>query len=674
MAIITTKGIELLSQASADINKFTPKKFKFSADDVDISPSLISSDINTWIESEITYLDFLDNSTLQITCEILPDKATSSVKTVGVYDDNDTLLIVHKLNNALPQGIKQTVIMTVTFTNIKNCNIDVSYISSDKNKEGLVSLNNLLILGNQITKNTLSLNRLAIEGVGFYPVDYYINSNDMIKAVSEFIIDFEIDTFNKTKAEVEIFLSSIDLILKKTLNIKNLINTINNHEDDFTSNLINFMNLDETKIRPQNDTSTIIYDAEIIESIKNKSTQFKTELPSFLDTLKTMHENDFDSNIDIFLAKFKLFYYRQIQYDENIRIFIENNTTEIEKFYSSIITDIQSLINNFIPEEKRNYYILEEADSTSLKLKFDDIISSFVKYSSIENMTDIDNVSAEIQNKFETFISVLYTILEGKKASDPYSSLTDDNLLSLKTQIRTYLTQYKNRFSEIELIQIIKNNFDFIKEYILKIGQILHTYQYINDPQTGFQFTYEGLTKAIGVVFDFNSLDTSNVFDVMNTIKQQLSDFRDKIISEIKTMVPQFIPTFSLSDQQDIIENFNRIKIEYQRYILNSVILSIWTNYIELISISDDRLYIKESVKSALENYILMVQDFIRLPLNTQLTLEEQQALDSLIKTTTDNILNDLSLEDASYFPSNKEEFLGKIKSLIQKTKNIINI
>lgn len=151
-SIVTAEGINALAAASASGTSIKPKYFKFSSQDLAISPELDKNDISGWIMKDISLYQTVDDMTIEFVCDVLPSEATNYAKIAGLYLDDGTLFMVAKPPYPFPPGLRQTFKIQMVYQNISGL-VDFQYVPWDEEQQSLSILDTSVTLGMQIMDN-----------------------------------------------------------------------------------------------------------------------------------------------------------------------------------------------------------------------------------------------------------------------------------------------------------------------------------------------------------------------------------------------------------------------------------------------------------------------------------------------------------------------------------------
>jgi len=159
---LTIDGINKLNASLMDGTPLIPKFFKFSNQEY-VLDTTTTKDFIGWIEKDIDLFQQIDNN-IEFTCIVPQETATDYLKSVGIFLEDGTLFLFGTLPNTFPPNTRQMVRIQISLDT--KANLDFKYIPIDKMEEGLLSLNNLAILGNRITKNTAIINNIYLPNGG----------------------------------------------------------------------------------------------------------------------------------------------------------------------------------------------------------------------------------------------------------------------------------------------------------------------------------------------------------------------------------------------------------------------------------------------------------------------------------------------------------------------------
>ena len=149
-SIITSSGIKALMDASAVGKLIKPKYFKFSDEDLILDPTI--TDINGWIQKDITLYNTINENTIEFVCDASPEEAAKYTKTAGLYLEDGTLFMLAKPPFPFPPLLRQTFKIQLVYQNAENL-IDFSYLPFYETEQDLAILNNAAVFGDEILKN-----------------------------------------------------------------------------------------------------------------------------------------------------------------------------------------------------------------------------------------------------------------------------------------------------------------------------------------------------------------------------------------------------------------------------------------------------------------------------------------------------------------------------------------
>jgi len=149
---------------SSIINESKPSFFKISKDNIPLSESVDISNYSFWYERAINVYKVIDSDTIEFTCIIEEIDSIQDTKSICLFLNNtpdDIPFLLGVLTKVIPSGTRQVFTLQFNFSNALE-KMNFAFIKDNKMEEGLMSLSNLITLGNQITKNTALLNKLYI--------------------------------------------------------------------------------------------------------------------------------------------------------------------------------------------------------------------------------------------------------------------------------------------------------------------------------------------------------------------------------------------------------------------------------------------------------------------------------------------------------------------------------
>ena len=164
-SIITSSGIKALMDASAVGKLIKPKYFKFSDTDYTLDPTI--TDINGWIEKDISVYNTINENTVEFTCDVAPEEAAKYTKTAGLYLDDGILFMLAKPPFAFPPMLRQTFKVQLVYQNAENL-IDFSYLPFYETEQDLAILQNSASLGELALKTSEDIGMLQIAKADYY--------------------------------------------------------------------------------------------------------------------------------------------------------------------------------------------------------------------------------------------------------------------------------------------------------------------------------------------------------------------------------------------------------------------------------------------------------------------------------------------------------------------------
>jgi hypothetical protein len=154
----------------------SPKYFKVSSKPI-LNPSS-STDGNDeeiftyWLQKDISIYKVIDKDTIEFTCIIEENECVDEVSSICLFFDEtstniikpDTPFLLGVLPTVIPAGNRLVISIQFKLTNAST-QINFQFITSNELEEGMMSLNTLITLGNQITKNTTLLEKIYLPDV-----------------------------------------------------------------------------------------------------------------------------------------------------------------------------------------------------------------------------------------------------------------------------------------------------------------------------------------------------------------------------------------------------------------------------------------------------------------------------------------------------------------------------
>ncbi len=137
-SVITAAGINAIVEAQSRGRKIAPKYFRYSEEEIVLDPMLEAKDFSGWITKDIDIIKEIDNNTLEITCDVLPDSANRYTRAVGVFLEDGTLFAVAKPPFPYPPKMRQTFKLQITYEQINNV-VDFKYVGTNiEEKEAII--------------------------------------------------------------------------------------------------------------------------------------------------------------------------------------------------------------------------------------------------------------------------------------------------------------------------------------------------------------------------------------------------------------------------------------------------------------------------------------------------------------------------------------------------------
>jgi len=162
--ILNSGKTELLLPES---NNF-PKYFKLSSQDIPLLETTDITEYDFWYQKDIDVYQIIDSDTVEFTCILDMDQNINITKSICLYFDTDTEkdipFLLGVLTNEIQPGSRIVLSIQFKLSGASKL-LNFNFIPVDKMEEGLLSLNNLITLGNQITKNTTILNKLYLPDI-----------------------------------------------------------------------------------------------------------------------------------------------------------------------------------------------------------------------------------------------------------------------------------------------------------------------------------------------------------------------------------------------------------------------------------------------------------------------------------------------------------------------------
>jgi hypothetical protein len=145
-----------------------PKYFKLSSQEIPLLETTDANNYEYWYQKDIDVYQIIDQDTVEFTCILEMDQNINITKSICLYFDTDLEkdipFLLGVLINEIQPGSRLVLSIQFKLTNASTL-LNFSFITTDKMEEGILSLNNLITLGNQITKNTTLLNKIYLPDV-----------------------------------------------------------------------------------------------------------------------------------------------------------------------------------------------------------------------------------------------------------------------------------------------------------------------------------------------------------------------------------------------------------------------------------------------------------------------------------------------------------------------------
>jgi len=165
MAVITGTGKNLLVNALAGGDKVVPKFYRFSKETYIADSSMTSDDIETyWKEKGIDLYQVVTNDTIEFTMITEAIDAEYPVATVSMYLEDGTLFAVANPRYPIEALQRQIAKIQLSYEDMTQA-LDFVYLPFDETEQDLSLLNTIAVHGNQITKNTLKIEGIKLQGV-----------------------------------------------------------------------------------------------------------------------------------------------------------------------------------------------------------------------------------------------------------------------------------------------------------------------------------------------------------------------------------------------------------------------------------------------------------------------------------------------------------------------------
>ena len=145
----------------------SPKYFRIYDTQLNITPAISKEDMNNkpfWIQKPIDLYRIVDDNTVEFTCILENEESTSNSGSICLFFEDDVPFLFSQFTTIIPSGNRQIINIQFKLSNASK-EVNFQFIKTDALEEGLLSLNTLVTLGNQITKNTTILNKIYLPDV-----------------------------------------------------------------------------------------------------------------------------------------------------------------------------------------------------------------------------------------------------------------------------------------------------------------------------------------------------------------------------------------------------------------------------------------------------------------------------------------------------------------------------
>ena len=123
-SMVTTEGLSRMIEEGTGI---VPKYFKFSSQDTELRANLTATDIDGWIQRDITAYEQIDEQTIEFVCDVLPGDAVQDTRLCGMYLDDGTLFMIAKPVHTFPPDLRQTFRVQLVYENASDI-LDFQYL------------------------------------------------------------------------------------------------------------------------------------------------------------------------------------------------------------------------------------------------------------------------------------------------------------------------------------------------------------------------------------------------------------------------------------------------------------------------------------------------------------------------------------------------------------------
>ncbi len=164
-AVVTDEGKSLLAEALAGGEAVIPKFYRFSQEHYEADSSMVSSDISLfWKEKDVDLYQMVDANTIELVLITEATDADFFVYTIGIYLEDGTLFAVANPTYPIASAQRQVAKIQLSYADIGEA-LNFLYLPHQETEQDISLLNTIAVHGNQITKNTLDIQGIIIQGI-----------------------------------------------------------------------------------------------------------------------------------------------------------------------------------------------------------------------------------------------------------------------------------------------------------------------------------------------------------------------------------------------------------------------------------------------------------------------------------------------------------------------------
>lgn len=165
IATLTDAGKTLLAESIAGGTRIVPKYYHFIEEHYEVVSTMVASDLPTfWKEKDIDLYQMVDANTIEFVMVTEASDAEFDVRTVAIYLEDGTLFAVANPSYVISRSQRQVAKIQLSFADIGQA-LNFMYIAHSETDQDIALLNTIVVGGNQVLKNTLTLKSVKIQGV-----------------------------------------------------------------------------------------------------------------------------------------------------------------------------------------------------------------------------------------------------------------------------------------------------------------------------------------------------------------------------------------------------------------------------------------------------------------------------------------------------------------------------